>query len=113
MLAEGRQVQFDPAFTYPVRVTRSDGLTVRRKAMFVVNSTGTGYDDYVFETLATQRGIFIGVASRRHDPGMQRAQQAIVCTQFPANSACANLRAYYTDWAEAALGVHLTTFSAT
>lgn len=111
IMTHGRPSVLDNSFTYPMLITRPDGLRVRRKSGYIANPQTLTYDDYGFETLAVQRGVFLGVAVRRHDPGMRLGQQAQLCVQAPDAPGCPAIKAFFTDWARAVLGVHLTTFS--
>jgi hypothetical protein len=104
--------KLDPAFTYPAtKVLYGGALTVNRRAAYIFNVADGLPEDYAFETLAYSREVFLGVAVRRYDPGMQLYAAARACAPNPAIDSCAPLRAFFTTWAHAALGVHLTTFA--
>ena len=71
----------DPAWTQLYPWTRPDGGVVRRRAYFVAQPFN---QQYVFETLASKAGTFLGVAAVRHQflPQVQQLQFACMQNQY-------------------------------
>ena len=91
-----------------------DGLLVRRKSFLHYGAypgTGMIMDAYLFETLAERRGVLLGVSviNRKWTPQIMQLQNA--CKINPqASPYCQQALQHFVAWAQAAIGVHLSTF---
>jgi hypothetical protein len=98
----------DLAWTYVTPFFRPDGLVVQRKAFmhfFPQNQFGLP-TSYLFETLAVRGGTFLGVAAMRNND-----LTFVLCMRGRMSGSQCPSGDYMTVWAQAALSVHLSTFS--
>lgn len=106
--------QVDPQWTYPLVYSRFDGLNVLRKAASGYtfdNYYGWILDKYLFETLAVKNSTFLGLALINTDATPQAMQLGQMCTQGQQHPACPRYFQGRRLWAQAVLGLQLSSFS--
>jgi Trypsin-like peptidase domain len=104
--------QQDPAWSYWSPRKRFDGLVVRRKSLvkFTYGNYGPRTSEYLFETLAAKRGVFLGVKAVNHDWTPETVQHQQMCRMAQADPACAATMARFREWGEAVIAAHLSSF---
>lgn len=98
----------DPNFTYPVPITRRDGLVVRRKNFlgFMSNTSMMPSAD-LFETIMTRGTVFVGISLSNTHFDRQLYQQCLMQSDTPA---CAVTNQQYAAWVASVLGLQMSTF---
>lgn len=98
----------DPKFTYPIPITRWDGLVVRRKN-FLGFQSGTSMTPSadLFETLMTRGTVFVGISLSNTNFDRQLYQQCLMQSDTPE---CAVINQQYVAWIASVLGLQMSTF---
>jgi hypothetical protein len=99
--------QVDPNWTQITPIVRSDGGIVRRGAYILPQFAST---KYMFETLASKNGTFMGVATVRHDFTPMRFQMQQACLNGAQGPLCPELMEDVRWQAMMTLATHLSMF---
>jgi S1-C subfamily serine protease len=107
-----------PGFTYPIPITRFDGLTTRRKmAAAYAPLAGVAYQpspspvELAFETFATRGRALLSYVAQADTSGHNWPMAIASCTSWNESPACADFNKLRQAWGAAILSVHLSTFS--
>jgi S1-C subfamily serine protease len=95
----------DLNYSYLAPLSRFDGLTVNRKAVFT--SDGFAPPAWAFETLMVKGDTFAAAIAVNLDHDPQRVR---FCQTQPYASGCDNIHHDMAAFAQAVIGVHLSTF---
>jgi hypothetical protein len=104
--------QVDPAWSYPLPLTRYDGLIANRRGnvQYTVTPFGLFGTAYAFETLAAKGGLFMGVTAVRSEVTPQIVQQQQLCILTPTQPGCSAVRDSLRMTALMNIATHLSTF---
>jgi Trypsin-like peptidase domain len=105
----------DNSFTYPLPVTRFDGLILRRRGYVHLDGTQVGLnqvpqDRYLFETIATRGHVMLFASVMNNSATVANNLKAIACRGNPSQSGCPDIINKSTDWVRSVIAVHLSTF---
>lgn len=105
----------DQGFTYPMPVTRFDGMLVRRRGYIHVDPGLIGLapvpqDKYLFETIATRGHVMLFTSVTNNSATASNNQRAIACRFNPSQDDCGGILSRTNDWVRSVIAVHLATF---
>jgi Trypsin-like peptidase domain len=100
-----------PAFTYPMALSRYDGLVVRRKNLWRFDAGDMLPADSLFETLAARGDLLLAYSITYRSPGLVSKRLAVFCGPNPYLEGCHTFLSDLEQWGKAAIAVHATTFA--